>query len=116
MLINTDRFSGLLGAYYLDASALTQFDEAELMDGDVTVRIDWSTINYKDGLAVTGNAVARAFVRRGFDVRVADDSPTADHARFAVEIGATLHDVSTSIGIDRFLDAEHALAHHHLTI
>ena len=43
-------------------AALTQFDEAELMDGDVTVRIEWSALNYKDGLAVTGKApVVRRF-------------------------------------------------------
>src|SRR5216684_592093 len=42
--------------------ALTQFDEAELMDGNVVVRVDWSTLNYKDGLAVTGKApVVRRF-------------------------------------------------------
>jgi acrylyl-CoA reductase (NADPH) len=42
--------------------SLTEFDEANLMDGDVTVRVDWSTINYKDGLAVTGKApVVRRF-------------------------------------------------------
>src|ERR1700750_3015657 len=42
--------------------ALTQFDEAELMDGDVTVRVEWATLNYKDGLAVTGKApVVRRF-------------------------------------------------------
>ncbi|SFL30217.1 putative quinone oxidoreductase, YhdH/YhfP family [Bradyrhizobium sp. NFR13] len=42
--------------------ALTQFDETELMDGDVTVRVEWSTVNYKDGLAVTGKApVVRRF-------------------------------------------------------
>jgi acrylyl-CoA reductase (NADPH) len=42
--------------------ALTQFDEAELMDGDVTVAVEWSTVNYKDGLAVTGKApVVRRF-------------------------------------------------------
>ena len=41
---------------------LTQFDEAELMEGDVTVRVEWSTLNYKDGLAVTGKApVVRRF-------------------------------------------------------
>jgi acrylyl-CoA reductase (NADPH) len=41
---------------------LTEFDEANLMDGDVTVRVGWSTINYKDGLAVTGKApVVRRF-------------------------------------------------------
>ena len=44
------------------AVALTQFDEAELMDGDVTVRVEWSALNYKDGLAVTGKApVVRRF-------------------------------------------------------
>src|SRR5215831_13097031 len=43
-------------------AALTQFDEAELMDGDVTVAVQWSTLNYKDGLAVTGKApVVRRF-------------------------------------------------------
>jgi acrylyl-CoA reductase (NADPH) len=35
-------------------AALTDFDEAKLMDGDVTVRVEWSTVNYKDGLALTG--------------------------------------------------------------
>src|SRR6476469_668099 len=43
-------------------AALTEFDEAELMDGDVTVAVEWSTLNYKDGLAVTGKApVVRRF-------------------------------------------------------
>jgi acrylyl-CoA reductase (NADPH) len=42
--------------------SLSEFDEADLMDGDVTVRIGWSTINYKDGLAITGKApVVRRF-------------------------------------------------------
>ena len=42
--------------------SLTEFDEAGFMDGDVTVRVGWSTINYKDGLAVTGKApVVRRF-------------------------------------------------------
>jgi acrylyl-CoA reductase (NADPH) len=43
-------------------AALTQFDEAELMEGDVTIRVEWSALNYKDGLAVTGKApVVRRF-------------------------------------------------------
>jgi acrylyl-CoA reductase (NADPH) len=43
-------------------ATLTQFDEADLMEGDVTVRVEWSTLNYKDGLAVTGKApVVRRF-------------------------------------------------------
>jgi acrylyl-CoA reductase (NADPH) len=41
---------------------LTGFDEKDLMDGDVTVRVEYSTVNYKDGLAVTGKApVVRRF-------------------------------------------------------
>jgi len=36
--------------------------EADLMDGDVTVAIEFSTVNYKDGLALTGKApVVRAW-------------------------------------------------------
>jgi acrylyl-CoA reductase (NADPH) len=43
-------------------AALTDFDEANLMDGDVTVRVEYSTLNYKDGLALTGKApVVRRF-------------------------------------------------------
>ena len=42
--------------------ALVDFDEKDLMDGDVTVRVEWSTINYKDGLALTGKSpVVRRF-------------------------------------------------------
>mgnify|MGYP003333291484 FL=1 len=42
--------------------SLTQFDEANLMEGDVTVAVQWSTLNYKDGLAITGRApVVRRF-------------------------------------------------------
>ncbi|MBI2713973.1 MAG: oxidoreductase [Rhizobiales bacterium] len=43
-------------------AALTDFDEANLMDGDVTVAVEYSTLNYKDGLALTGKApVVRRF-------------------------------------------------------
>jgi len=35
---------------------LTDLEEADLMEGDVTVKVDYSTINYKDGLALTGAA------------------------------------------------------------
>jgi acrylyl-CoA reductase (NADPH) len=36
--------------------------EADLMDGDVDVRVEYSTINYKDGLAITGTLpVVRRF-------------------------------------------------------
>lgn len=43
-------------------AALATFDEADLMEGDVTVAVEWSTLNYKDGLAITGRApVVRRF-------------------------------------------------------
>jgi acrylyl-CoA reductase (NADPH) len=43
-------------------ATLAQFDEAEMMEGDVLVRVEWSTLNYKDGLAVTGKSpVVRRF-------------------------------------------------------
>ncbi len=42
--------------------AAVTFPDAELMDGDVTVRVTHSTVNYKDGLAITGRSpVVRRF-------------------------------------------------------
>ena len=42
--------------------ALREFAESDLMEGDVTVRVTHSTVNYKDGLALTGKApVVRRF-------------------------------------------------------
>lgn len=35
---------------------LTQLDDSDLMEGDVTVRVDYTTLNYKDGLALTGRS------------------------------------------------------------
>ncbi len=35
-------------------AALVTLEDADLMDGDVTVRVTHSTVNYKDGLALTG--------------------------------------------------------------
>ena len=43
-------------------AAYADFDDADLMDGDVTVRVTHSTVNYKDGLAITGKSpVVRRF-------------------------------------------------------
>lgn len=42
--------------------ALTNLTAQDLMEGDVTVRVEFSTLNYKDGLALTGSApVVRRF-------------------------------------------------------
>ncbi|MAM89161.1 MAG: alcohol dehydrogenase [unclassified Hahellaceae] len=44
------------------AAAVESVDEADLPDGEVSVDIDYSTLNYKDGLAITGKApVVRNF-------------------------------------------------------
>jgi acrylyl-CoA reductase (NADPH) len=42
--------------------SVTTLSEADLMEGDVTVRVEATTVNYKDGLAITGKApVVRRF-------------------------------------------------------
>ena len=38
------------------AAQVTQVDEAGLPQGDVTVRVEYSTLNYKDGLAITNKS------------------------------------------------------------
>ncbi len=35
---------------------LTQLDDDDLMEGDVTVRVEYTTLNFKDGLALTGRS------------------------------------------------------------
>ncbi|MBV8049136.1 MAG: oxidoreductase [Paludibacterium sp.] len=43
-------------------ASLQHIDEAQLPEGDVTVRVSHSTLNYKDGLAITGKGpVVRKF-------------------------------------------------------
>lgn len=43
-------------------ATLKQLTDADLMEGDVTVRVEHTTVNYKDGLAMTGKApVVRRF-------------------------------------------------------
>ncbi len=37
-------------------AAVTAIDDAQLPEGDVTVRVAYSTLNYKDGLAITGKS------------------------------------------------------------
>src|SRR6202046_340369 len=43
-------------------ASLQQVPESSLPDGDVTVDVHWSSLNYKDGLAVTGKGrIVRSF-------------------------------------------------------
>ncbi len=42
--------------------ALTRLSDADLPEGDVTVAVEYSTVNYKDGLAITGaSPIVRKF-------------------------------------------------------
>ena len=44
------------------STELVDFDEADLMDGDVPVQVEYSTLNYKDALALTGKSpIIRTF-------------------------------------------------------
>ena len=63
---------------------LVTLTDADLMDGDVDVRVDYSTLNYKDGLAMTGRApVVRTFpLTPGIDF--AGVVERSDHAGFSV--------------------------------
>jgi acrylyl-CoA reductase (NADPH) len=43
-------------------ATLTELSEEDLPEGDVTVDVSWSSLNYKDGLAVSGKGkIARSF-------------------------------------------------------
>lgn len=54
-----------LRAHKIDAGIETRLEaltDADLMDGDVTVRVEASTLNFKDGLALTGRSpILRTF-------------------------------------------------------
>ena len=53
-----DKFRALLVTQDADRQsvAVTELTDADLMVGDVTVAVEHSTVNYKDGLAITGKA------------------------------------------------------------
>ncbi len=54
----TEKFRALLVTKDGDrqSAAVTELTDADLMEGDVTVAVEHSTMNYKDGLAITGKA------------------------------------------------------------
>ena len=69
-----------------DAGQVVKFvdmDESELMDGDVTIRVTHSTVNYKDGLTLSGKSpVIRRFpMVLGVDLAgIVDSSRRSDFA------------------------------------
>jgi acrylyl-CoA reductase (NADPH) len=54
----TEKFRALLATKSGDGQRVevTELTDADIMEGDVTVAVEHSTVNYKDGLAVTGKA------------------------------------------------------------
>jgi len=64
------------------AANLTDISEGQLPEGGVTVKVDYSTLNYKDGLAITGKApVVRKFpLVPGIDL--AGTVESSDHAGY----------------------------------
>src|SRR5271168_2588862 len=80
----TNRFKAIL---IVKDGAAQKVEEVELalddlMDGDVTVAVSHSTVNYKDGLVLTGRSpVVRKFpMIPGIDL--AGTVETSSHARF----------------------------------
>lgn len=65
-------------------AGVTEVDDAALPEGDVTVRVAYSTLNYKDGLAITGKGpVVRKFpMVPGIDL--AGTVEASSHAGIAV--------------------------------
>lgn len=63
---------------------VAELDDAQLPEGDVTVKVDYSTLNYKDGLAITGKGpVVRRFpLVPGIDLAGTVEAST--HAGIAV--------------------------------
>ncbi len=63
--------------------ALTDLSDDDLMDGDVTVRVEYTTLNFKDGLALTGRSpIIRKFpLTPGIDF--AGSVLESSHADFA---------------------------------
>ena len=66
------------------STAVVDFEEADLMPGDVTVAVDYSTVNYKDAMALSGRApVIRKFpLIPGIDFAGVVES--SSHPEFAV--------------------------------
>jgi acrylyl-CoA reductase (NADPH) len=61
---------------------VVMFDDADLMEGDVTIKVDYSSLNYKDALAITGAApIIKTFpLIPGIDL--AGTVETSSHASF----------------------------------
>ena len=79
------------------SSSISQRSTAELPTGDVTVRVAWSSLNYKDALAATGHpGVARTFPHiPGIDAAGVVAESTSSAFPVGTEVIATGHELGT---------------------
>lgn len=65
------------------SAQVESFNEADLYPGDVTIAVEWSTVNYKDGLALAGAGIITKFpLIPGIDLAGVVES--SSDARYAV--------------------------------
>ncbi len=78
-------------------SSIAQRQTAELPTGDVTVRVAWSSLNYKDALAATGHpGVTRTFPHvPGIDAAGVVAESTSPEFPIGTEVLATGHELGT---------------------
>src|ERR1700677_301911 len=75
---------------------LVDMNESELMDGDVTIRVTHSTVNYKDGLALSGKSpvIRRFHMVLGVDLAGIVESPRRSDFAPGVEVVLTGYGLS----------------------
>ncbi len=63
------------------STSLKDFEAADLGAGDVTVAVEWSTLNYKDGLAIAGKRIMQSYPMIG-GVDLAGTVEASDNAAY----------------------------------
>ncbi|MEQ1607473.1 MAG: MDR family oxidoreductase [Hyphomonadaceae bacterium] len=63
------------------STSLKDFEAADLGEGDVTVAVEWSTLNYKDGLAIAGKRIMQSYPMIG-GVDLAGTVEASDNAAY----------------------------------
>lgn len=79
------------------AASVQMLDDADLPDGDVTVAVEWSDLNYKDGLACTPNGRVVTSYPMTLGIDFAGTVVESSDARYAVgdSVVATGYDLGT---------------------
>jgi acrylyl-CoA reductase (NADPH) len=80
------------------SAQITQLDEAELPQGDVTIRVHWSSVNYKDGLAsiANGRVVRNYPMTPGIDLAGVVSESTDSRFDVGDEVFVTGYDVGVA--------------------